>query len=274
MRVPIVFCFDNNFARYAYVTIRSLSYFAKSETRYSVYCIINKDLDESNIKLIKSLVNKNLKIKLINALNTFESAHQHRGITESSYYRLMLHDLLPNEDKVIYLDVDVLINNDLSELYNNNLDGFIIGAVKNLFIYQVFEKHLKEIAYWKEKYENFKSYYINAGVLLLNLKEIRATKIFKEWITLSNENWEYHDQDILNMSCFGRIYYLPPKYNATYAIRAKGSSNWGLFSNEELSEEPVIYHFTASKPWNAKYMKQSRVWWNFVKKILKSIIFI
>jgi lipopolysaccharide biosynthesis glycosyltransferase len=68
------------------------------------------------------------------------------------------------------------------------------------------------------------------------------------------------------MSCSNKILFIPPKYNATYPIRAKGAGLWDLFSKEELSETPVIYHFTAAKPWNSMYMDQSKVWWDFLKK--------
>jgi UDP-glucose:(galactosyl)LPS alpha-1,2-glucosyltransferase len=266
MEIPVVFCFDDNFALPAYVTISSLSLYAKGETRYKVYCVVNKDLTDYKRRNIQRLSNNNLTIIFIEAKSTFEQAHQHRGITESSYYRLMLHDLIPNEDKIIYLDVDVLINDDLSDLYNIDLKQNLIGGIKNLYIHQVFEKHLKNIHYWEEKFINAKYTYINAGVLLMNLKQIRFTEVWKEWLELAKKKWEYHDQDILNMSCMNKILYLPPKYNATYPIRAKGSDLWDLFSKEELNEKPVIFHFTASKPWDSKHVSQSNIWWDFVKK--------
>ena len=153
MKIPVVFCFDNNFALHAHVTIASLLFYAKDQTRFMVYCVVNKDLTDKNRKHIQRLSNKNSEIQFIEAKNTFENAHQHRGITESSYYRLMLHDLIPNEDKIIYIDVDVLVNKDLSELYNINIDEYIIGGVKNLYIHQVFDKNLINIAYWKEKFQ-------------------------------------------------------------------------------------------------------------------------
>lgn len=265
MIIPVVFCFDNNFAPYAYITIKSLSFYAKEETRYSVYCVVNNDLTSSNKKHILSLSNKNLDIQFIQAKKTFEKAHQHRGITESSYYRLMLHDLIPHQNKVIYLDVDVLINEDLTQFFSIYLGKNIIGGVKNLYIHQVFEKHLINIDYWEERFKKSKYTYINAGVLLMNLEQIRTTEIWKEWVELAKYKWEYHDQDILNISCMNKVLFLPPKYNATYPIRAKGADFWDLFTSEELAEKPVIFHFTASKPWDSKYMNQSQVWWAFVK---------
>lgn len=266
MSIPVILCFDNNFAKPAAVAIKSLSVYAADGTKYEVFCVVNKDVTVVNRKFIESFSNKDFSIQILEARNTFEKAHQHRGITESSYYRLMLHDLLPNLDKVIYLDVDVLINDDLTQLYSTNLGENLIGAVKNLYMHQVFDTHMLNIDYWKAKFQYSKYSYINAGVLLMNLREIRYTKIWKEWIELSKQNWEYHDQDILNMSCSNKILFLPPKFNATYPIRAKGADLWDLFSKKELSETIVIYHFTASKPWNSKYSEQSSVWWDFIKR--------
>ena len=266
MNIPIILCFDNNFARPAFVTIKSLSVYAGNETKYEVFCIVNKDVTAENKKFIKSISNEYLIIQFIDARGDFEDSHQHRGITESSYYRLIVHDLLPHLNKVIYLDVDVLVNDDLTQLYTIELGENIIGAVKNLYVHQVFDKHMLNIDYWKVKFQNSKYTYINAGVLLMNLSEIRNSEVWKKWIELSKYKWEYHDQDILNMSCSNKILFIPPKYNATYPIRAKGAGLWDLFSKEELSETPVIYHFTAKKPWNAKYMNQADVWWSFIKK--------
>ncbi len=110
MKIPVVFCFDNNFALPAYVAITSLSFYANDQTQYLVYCVVNKDLTDNNRKHIQSLSNKNLKLQFIEAKSTFEKSHQHRGITESSYYRLMLHDLIPNENKIIYFIDNNLMN--------------------------------------------------------------------------------------------------------------------------------------------------------------------
>lgn len=264
--IPIVFCFDNNFAKPAFVTIASLLHYANKQAKHKIYCVVSSDLTKENKNEIQQLESKNAEIVFIEAHNDFVNAHQHRSITEASYYRLMLHKLIPEESKIIYSDVDVLFNGDLAPVYKIDLGNNILAGVKNLYIHQVFEKNIKNISYWKEVFSDTKNTYINAGFLVMNLDSIRKTEIWKEWLNLSTKTWEYHDQDILNMTCKDRILFIPPKYNATYAVRAKGANNWKLFSQAELSETPVVYHFTASKPWNAKYMKQANVWWYFVKK--------
>tara|TARA_B110000967_G_scaffold2688_1_gene2815 strand:+ start:36 stop:989 length:954 start_codon:yes stop_codon:yes gene_type:complete len=267
MRIPVVFCFDNNFCQPAYVAIASLLSHANKETVYHVYCILSKNVTEKNKLLLSKLSNDRTVLDFIEASNRFDKAHQPNGITEAAYYRLLLHKLIPKEDKVIYLDVDVLVNDDLSAMFSIELDRNILAAVKNLYIYQTFDKQLKEVVYWNEKFNDAKNSYFNSGVLLLNLAEIRSTYIWREWLELLlKEKWEYLDQDILNITCRNKTVFLPPKYNATYAIRAKGSDQLGLFSKDELTDTPVIYHFTAKKPWNAKYMNQSDVWWSFIKE--------
>jgi len=263
--IPIVFAFDNNFAKPAFIAISSLIHYANNDTKYKIYCIISNDVNQHNINEISQLNNKQTQIEFIIADIEFNDAYQHRKITTAAYYRLMTHKLIPNENKIIYVDVDVLFKGDLSNVYNTKLGENIIGGVKNLFIHQVFEKHIENIPYWKKTFGDSKYTYINSGFLIMNLTEIRKTEIWKKWIKLSSQPWEYHDQDILCMTCKEKITYLAPKYNSTYAIRAKEAINWDLFTKEELSQKPVVLHYTAGKPWNSKYMKQADEWWYFVE---------
>ena len=56
--------------------------------------------------------------------------------------------------------------------------------------------------------------YLNAGVLLINLKQIREDNMTKKFIELSKKNYLSQDQDVLNVACYGKIITLHPKYNA------------------------------------------------------------
>jgi len=266
MEVSVVYCFDNNFTRPAYITIASLKHHIRRPATYSIYCIIAEDVTDQSKNMIHSLNDESFQIIFIAANSDFDNAYSYRGVTVASYYRLTLADLLPETvEKVLYIDVDTLVNDDISQLYMTDLQDNILGGVRNLYIFQVHEKLLSQLDYWEKSFGDFKSDYINAGVLLMNLKEIRKHGLAKKWLEYRNEKWEFFDQDILNISCKGKIKYLAPKYNATYAVRASGAESYGLFSKAELSETPVIFHFTAAKPWNAKYMSQAKVWWDFVK---------
>ena len=261
-KIPIVFCFDNNFATPASVAILSLV--KRSSGPYSIYCIVDKDVTEAIRHSIAKIVTSGSEITFIDALSTHNGAYSHRGITTASYYRLQIPKLLPNLNKVIYCDVDVLFNAPLIDLFNIDLDGFLLGAVKNLYMHQTFDNKMKTISYWPKYFGDSKELYFNAGVLLMNLKEIRSSSVEQQWAKMATKDWEFHDQDILNYSCKNKIRYLPPKYNASYPIRAKGASKWTLFSQKELHEDAVIYHFTASKPWNSKHISQADVWWTFL----------
>ncbi|MDR0618122.1 MAG: hypothetical protein LBG23_05145 [Endomicrobium sp.] len=73
--------------------------------------------------------------------------------------------------------------------------------------------------------------YINAGVLLLNLKNLRADNVNKSWINLAEkESFPFHDQDIINLTCKGKIVFLPPEYNFA-------------------TDNAKIIHFANNKPW-------------------------
>ena len=116
--IPIIFAFDNNFSIPAIVAIKSLLIHANQSTLYKVYCVISSDVDKSNLEMIERLfISKNHKLEFINASMHFEGAYIHRGISLASYYRLMIHELIPNEDKIIYADIDVLFNGDLKDVF-------------------------------------------------------------------------------------------------------------------------------------------------------------
>jgi lipopolysaccharide biosynthesis glycosyltransferase len=265
--VPIVFAFDNNFSIPIKVTITSLFKYALDNTIYKVYCIVSNDIDEKNLdSIIQLSKNQRHEIIFLKANNHFNQAHVHRKITQAAYYRLMLHELIPLEDKVIYADVDILFNGDLKELFEVDLKKNILAGVKNLYIHQVFDSLMLKFDYWSKYFFDLKDDYINSGFLIMNLKEIRKTKIWEKWIDLSKNQWEFHDQDILNFTCKNKIHFLPPKYNMTYPLREDEAYKWGLFNENLLLETPIVYHFTASKPWHSKYLNQSDVWWVFLKE--------
>lgn len=98
--IPIVFAFDNNLILPACVCISSLMMNAEEDTFYDIFI-----LHSSNIALKKEELDKlsqyyqNCRIQYRQVDNTFDSAFEIRGITTSTYYRLLIPDLIPEYDK-------------------------------------------------------------------------------------------------------------------------------------------------------------------------------
>ena len=159
----------------------------------------------------------------------------------STYYRILLPYLLPEVDRVLYLDYDVLVINELTSLYNANLNHHFLGVVRDLGVI-VKEDWSKSL--FNDSYRD----YFNAGVLLMDLAAFRKYGVswkLHQFIVASTPFFSLEDQDALNLFFKDAVEYLDLDYN--YVTR--------LFLNalpaEERSLEQIkILHFLGSeKPW-------------------------
>lgn len=266
--VPIAFAFDNNLILPACVCISSLMMNAKEDTFYDIFI-----LHSSNIVLRKDELNKlpqyykNCRIQYRQVDNTFDSAFEIRGITAATYYRLLIPKLIPEYDKIIYADVDIIFRMDLSSLYNSDLGNNYIAATLELGMNLTEDG--KRYINSMEKLTLGK--YIQAGFIILNSKVLKDENIVSEFKKWSNKKLKFQDQDILNIVCNGRIHYLSLEYNMTdysylFAIR-KPELIKNLFSNNtiDFAVNHGNIHFNGHKPWK-KYSVNFDIWWEYYRK--------
>jgi lipopolysaccharide biosynthesis glycosyltransferase len=165
--------------------------------------------------------------------------------------------------------VDVLFRDSLQELWQTDVDGKLLGAVRGAvnFIGKWQENERRD--YW-HLLEPSRGGYINAGILIMNLAEIRAGGLEKVWQGYAGQKFYYQDQDILNITCRGRIVYLEPRWNVQAYMDREEYSQYvecGAYSQEEVDEairHPGILHFTAEKPWNRYDLYGNAQWWEYV----------
>lgn len=266
--IPIAFAFDNNLILPACVCISSLMMNAKKDTFYDIFI-----LHSSNIELRKDELNKlpqcykNCRIQYRQVDNTFDSAFEIRGITAATYYRLLIPELIPEYDKIIYADVDIIFRMDLSSLYNSDLGDNYIAATLELGMNLTedgkrYINSMKELSLGK---------YIQAGFIILNSKVLKDENIVSELKKWSNKKLKFQDQDILNIVCSGRIHYLSLEYNMTdysyyFAIR-KPELISDQFSNDtiDFAVNHGNIHFNGHKPWK-KYSVNFDIWWEYYRK--------
>lgn len=182
-----------------------------------------------------------------------------------TYYRLLIADLLPEEiDKCIYLDIDLCVCKDLSELFNINLkDNYLAGVIAAGYYFSE-KKQCKRLNLPSMKY------YINAGMLLMNLKQIRKDNMTQVFIYLTNKNYSSQDQDILNVACYGKIQTLPPKYNAMIQrLEENNPLLKKIYKEQDIVEakiKPHIIHYAGNKkPWNSLDLYMLKYWWDIFK---------
>ena len=152
------------------------------------------------------------KVQVINAAKRLtewfreNGPNWHTGWTPMGLVRVVLSKLFPEHDKILTIDCDTIVTQDISDLWDIDLDDYWFAAVKEPSL---------------SKYTH--STYINAGVMLLNLKKLREDHKDDEMIQLLNkQRLGFVAQDAMNATCQGGIYELPGDYNeSAYTIKAE-----------------------------------------------------
>jgi lipopolysaccharide biosynthesis glycosyltransferase len=183
-------------------------------------------------------------------------ALENSPLTESTYYRLWLAEMLPIEvEKVLYLDGDVIVRHSLLLLWNTDIEGYAVAAVPD---------SLEGQAEFYSRLNYSPSFgYFNAGVLLVNLKYWRGCHVqtdFVRFIREFSDIIKFHDQDVLNCLFKESKVILPLIYNLTSAFLWRKPEFNTVKYAEELATaliDPVVVHFASpEKPWYAYQREQ------------------
>ena len=250
MNIPIFLSSDDNYAPFVATTIASVCDNTKS---FIDFYVLDSGISEQNKKKIKELKQSfsNFSIEFIVAdINKYfaslEYKNHNKYITKSTYNRFIIPYIKPQIDKAIYLDVDIIVNLDISELYNIELGDFEVGAVSDSWC----NNKLQEIGYQNSIFQ-YGHCYFNAGVLLINNKKWLERDIRKTVIEIEqmyHKSLQYADQDILNLlyNC-SNYKIIDKKYNM-------------LNFMDEISSDKYILHYAGDiKPWQVNPQLKSDV---------------
>lgn len=117
-----------------------------------------------------------------------------------SLLRLALHEILPEEDRVLWLDIDTIVNADITDLMKTDLDGCYVAAA---------EEPIRS----KDPF-----LYFNAGVMILDLKKLRDGMADLLIRYVNRVDMRFPDQDVINLLCQGRIKPVSPYWNSNIWI--------------------------------------------------------
>lgn len=244
----IAFCCDQNYLFMASIMLTSFLENNKKEF-HKLYFLFD-EIEENNIKELETYISKNYKAKLIPIqINSkkFQNLVLCKYFTKAIYYRFILQEVI-YEEKCLYLDCDIIINQMIDELYYSNIsDCFAMVALdSDINRGEILSASLN----LKTKIET----YFNSGVMLLNLKKIRENKDVLNYIEVLKQIEHlaiYPDQDVLNILYNGKVKYCnKEKYNKM------------VYSSQYLTKEELlnltnttaILHYTGSiKPWHYRF---------------------
>ncbi len=267
-----VFCFDENLTAQVQTAAASLlAASAAEDAVWEIHCVCTPaaDIVEEPLGRLMGKIDGRAALVMHCLENPFAGAYEVRGISAGTYLRLALPTLLPEIDRVLYLDADVLVKDSLLPLWRTPLEGRVLAAVKGAVNLSEKWEWNSERPYW-HLLAGMKGGYINAGVTLLNLEEVRGRGLVSRWNELAKQKLYYQDQDILNITCQGAIAYLLPRYNRLAYLSDEDYGQFaaeGIFTEAECAQaldHPAIIHYAGDKPWKRYDTNLGPLWWDFV----------
>ena len=244
--MDICYATNESFAPYMAVSIVSL--LENNASRNVVVHILHSDLSEATTARLKMFETryKNAKIQFHKIDDSrFEKFGLTIGhITRETYFRYMIAEVLPNISRVLYLDGDTIVNGDICELFDTDLTNYYCAGVSDIYIESVGYK----------KTLGLDGLYINAGVILFNLDEMRKTDIAEKLFKLTAENnFKYQDQDTINVTFNGKIKELDCIYNFK-------RTHQKAFP-EKVPSAKIIHYVGPSKPWRKFTLNRVKILW-------------
>lgn len=279
--VPIVLSANDAFSPYLDVMIRSIVLNGTEENNYDII-VLYSNIKEKNQNLIKEIGKNraNVSIRFAKVDQYFEVnklfVDQHLSV--ETYFRLIIPELMPTYDKILYLDCDMVVDGDVAKLYHLDMGDALIGAAKDIDV--AGQINLKQND-WDQYAVNTLGLdspydYFQAGVLILNLNGLRKKISSDDMIRLATENeFRCHDQDVLNIVCKNRVFYLPQKWNTLMSWEEPGRSRMEIlkYAPRELFAEysearmcPNIIHFAGyQKPWQLGDCDLATYFWKYAR---------
>src|SRR5690625_732689 len=239
IEINVAFVSDDNYFNYLFVTLESIVK-NTSQKNYLNINIIDAGIQRTKKSKLLNYYesNQNVKINFIKIDQDLVSNFKTRGhISASAYAKVFLPKLIES-DKVIYLDIDLILNDDIYKLYKEFEDDVILKAVWNPF-YNYDNKYIGID-------ENDRTF--NSGVMLLNLEMMREENAVNKLIAFLDENHDktrLHDQAAFNAIFKGNWGELDYKWNYQVNMIIHHYKKLNLLKEKycQLYKQPSIIHF-------------------------------
>lgn len=287
--VAIVLAADNFYVPYMSTLIHSIAEHANDKKTYDIN-IFHRDITSRNQTLLKEefASRANISVRfcdMSHRMGEFEHLATKWHITIETYFRLFIQDIMKDYEKVLYLDGDMIVKKDIATLFAESVDGYILAAVRDVDMAGVYNSNTVDAENTLDpKRKNYIDNmlgleepfnYFQAGVLLLNLGEMRKAFSVQEAVNLaSSDDWEYLDQDVLNVLAKNRVKYLDPAWNVLYDwefvrirdVISKAPAH--MFKDYMRSRtDPFIIHYGGTiKPWSRPDCDYGEEYWKVAKR--------
>lgn len=256
--IPIFFAVDDGYSPFLAVAIQSLIDNASAEYTYLIK-ILNTDISEENKRKIGKYERENVDIEFVD-LNYYiqkvkDKLYTRDYYSKTTYFRLFLPNLYPQYDKVLYLDSDIVILDDIAKLYNTDMGDNLVAAAPDDVIQSmpVFQDYVEKVVGVADSRR-----YFNAGILLMNLHELRRFKFQEKFVYLLDKIKfaVAQDQDYLNRLCKGRVKLLDRTWDRMPIPDPK-------IKTEDVK---LVHYNLAFKPWHFEDILYKEFFWMYAQE--------
>lgn len=270
--VPVVLISSNAWVAAAAVTLQSVLDHYKGEDPLKVY-IFTSDITKENAKKFVSYSSENVSVEIVQTdISMFEQFRvEGHYVPPLAFVKVQLAELLPQYDRIIYLDIDLIIKKDISPLMSVDLEGYFMAGVADMaaMVTLQWHKRLKKIRY------------VNTGVLILNAKKMREEDFCQKCIDvkLAHPEYQCQEQDPMNDVSDDEVKFLSVTWNLmSYNLVLNPNTNYSMNqinifyetdygTFQELEDDAAVIHLTNEfKPWVYEDCYMSEEWLSIYKR--------
>lgn len=238
-KISIVLASDNHYAILIAALIKSIEVNHKTDEAIDFYIIDDQISATNKGKIQDSIQSEAITIQWLNASQVVPSTIKFPVDTTAfpltAYFRIFAPLVVPQSvERILYLDVDMIVLEDISKLWHTDIGDKIFGAVQDL--QKVVSCSWGGIPNYKELGMSADTKYFNSGLLLINAKAWREADITGHVFKCLFDNLHYinfADQYGLNVAMVNQWFELDPR--------------WNWFATFE-GKDPYLIHFLDIKP--------------------------
>ena len=270
-KINIGFTVTDNYAQHLAATMASILSNTSKDNELNFFVLNEGDITSETKRRINQLSNiREFNIKYVTVKREDFSEYS-PGVHMSTNYRLKVASLIPEVDKILFLDVDLIVLDDIAKLWDIDMTGFYMAAAPDpcqIYQFQVVRSRF---------IDKFPPLIYNTGVILLNLKKWREDDIEEKllkgikWFSANYyECWP--DQSTLNMVLKDKIRLLDARWNACPLLGYLQNPPCAYDSIEQRDRifvNPAIIHYAAEqkyKAWLDSSLPWADVYWEYLRK--------
>ena len=263
--VPVVFSTNQTYIPILATALRSLIDNRTQNHNYDIIILNDGTLSSVSRTMILDMQEENVSIRFYNISDVIgkktDVLNTNKQYTKEIYFRLFIPEIMKNYAKSIYLDSDVILNDDIANLYEIDLENNWVGAVPDVIgrSRSPFFRHVHNILQSAMGMKDPVSSYFNSGVMVMDIEKLNENNFLANFLTnyLRKMPRELFDQDILNATLEGHVYYLPVAWNLMSSIRELGykpetAPAWLYLENLNIVNTrsfKLLHYCGHTKPW-------------------------